>query len=217
MLRTRPPSRTFIVSASAATKVYGPGVQRAGPEVLDVLVELLGHHGHLRARQPGDAQGLHQPVHPTGRDTEQVAGRDHRGQRRLGAAAPLEQPLREVRPLTELGDRDVQSADTGVQVAVPVAVAAVGPLLVPGAVGGAADASASAESNAFTNMLAAPASGPGGLGQVLGQDLGRVDTGSSGHRVSFFEWVVRDYSKDPANGLPTETTDLPRSSDAARP
>jgi hypothetical protein len=42
-LTTRPPSRTFSTSASAATNVYGPGIQRPGPELLDGLVELTRH------------------------------------------------------------------------------------------------------------------------------------------------------------------------------
>ena len=135
-LITRPPSRTFIVNASAATNVNGPASQRAFAEVADQLVEVAGHHRDLGLREPGDPQGLHQPVHPPGGDPEQVAGRDHRGQCRLGPAAALQQPLGEVGALAQLGDRDVQGADPGVQVAVPVAVAAVGPRLVAGTVGG---------------------------------------------------------------------------------
>jgi hypothetical protein len=50
-LITRPPSRTFIVSASAATNVNGPASPGAVAELLDVLVEVLGHPGDLRLRQ----------------------------------------------------------------------------------------------------------------------------------------------------------------------
>ena len=43
-LTTRPPSRTFIVNASAARNVYGPLVERSGAEVGDLRVQLAGHH-----------------------------------------------------------------------------------------------------------------------------------------------------------------------------
>ena len=44
ILMTRPPSRTFMVNASAATNVYGPLVERTFAEVADQLVEIAGHH-----------------------------------------------------------------------------------------------------------------------------------------------------------------------------
>ena len=103
-------------------------VQRPGAEVLDMGVELRGHHRDLRLRQPGDAEGLDQLLHPPGRDPEQVAGRHHRDQRPLGPPAPLEQPVREVGALAQLGDRDLHRAGPGVEVPGPVAVAGVDPL-----------------------------------------------------------------------------------------
>jgi hypothetical protein len=45
------------------------------------------------------------------------SSRDHRGERGLGTPAPLEQPLREVRAMAQLGNRHVQRADAGVEVA----------------------------------------------------------------------------------------------------
>ena len=193
ILMTRPPSRTFIVSASAATNVYGPVVQRPFAEVADQLVELAGHHRDLRLRQTGDPQRLHQPVHPPGRDPEQVAGRDHRGQRCLGPAASLEQPLGEVGALAQLGDRDVEGPDPGVEVAVAVAVAAVGPRRVPGAVGGTADAvGIGGEQRVDERPAAARAAGPGwpGTGARAGTRQGRYWVSRSSW-CSFFEWVVR--------------------------
>jgi hypothetical protein len=69
-------------------KVYGAFVQRAGAELLDLLIEVLGHLAHLRLGQPADPQGAHELVHPPVRDPEQVAGRHHGGQRRLRPALP---------------------------------------------------------------------------------------------------------------------------------
>ena len=92
-------------------------------ELLDVLVELGGHPRDLRLRQRVDAEGLDQLVHPPGGDAGEVAVRDHGDQRGLGPLAALEQPLGEVGALAQLRDRDVDRADPGVQVAVPVAVA----------------------------------------------------------------------------------------------
>src|SRR4051794_16232898 len=63
----------------------------------------------------------------------------HAGEGPLGALAPLEQPVGEVRALAQLRDRDVDGAGPGVEVAVAVAVAPVGPFLADGAVLGAAD------------------------------------------------------------------------------
>jgi hypothetical protein len=60
---------------------------------------------HLALRQPGDAgvstsRSIRRGAHP-----EQIAGRDHRHERSLGSPAALQQPVREVRPRAELGDR----------------------------------------------------------------------------------------------------------------
>ena len=65
------------------------GVQRAGPERLDVRVELARHHRDLGLREVLDAQLLDQLLHPPGGDPEQVAGRHHRDQRLLRPTAAL--------------------------------------------------------------------------------------------------------------------------------
>ena len=114
------------------------GVQGPGAERGDLGVELLGHLRDLGLAQPGDPQGPDELVHPARADPEEVAGRDHRGQCRLRAAAAFHQPFREQRPFAQLGDRDVQGPHAGVEVAVAVAVAAVDPLGVPAPVLGAA-------------------------------------------------------------------------------
>jgi hypothetical protein len=98
-----------------------------------------GHRRDLRLRQPRDPEALDQLLHPPGAHPQQIAGGDHAGQGRFGAAAALEQPVREVRALPQLGDRHVQGAGAGVEVAVPVAVAVIGPVVAAFAVGGAAD------------------------------------------------------------------------------
>jgi hypothetical protein len=104
------------------------GVQRPGPEVLHHRVQLGGHHRHLRLAQPGDAESLDQLLHPPRADPEQVAGRHHRGEGCLRAAAALQQPVREVTTLPELGDRHVKGPGAGVEVPVPVTVADVHPV-----------------------------------------------------------------------------------------
>jgi len=99
------------------------GVEGPVAELLDVLVEVGCHPGHLRLRQRVDPERLDQLVHPPGGHAGEVAVRDHGDQRGLGALASFEQPLGEVGALPELGDRDVDGADAGVQVAAAVAVA----------------------------------------------------------------------------------------------
>jgi hypothetical protein len=106
----------------------GPGVQGAVPEGRDLLVKVAGHLADLRLAQPGDAQGLDEPLHPPGGDAQQVAGGDHGGQRPLRAAAALEQPVGEVGPRAQLGNRDVEGAGAGVELPGPVAIAGVDPL-----------------------------------------------------------------------------------------
>ena len=44
ILTTRPPSRTFIVNASAATNVYGPASSGRSRKSRDQRVEVAGHH-----------------------------------------------------------------------------------------------------------------------------------------------------------------------------
>jgi len=88
---------------------------------------VCGHPGDLGLRRGVDAEGLDQLVHPPGGDPGRVAvgcGGDQGG---LGALAALGQPLEEVGALAQLGDRDIDGANLGVQVGVPVTVALSGP------------------------------------------------------------------------------------------
>lgn len=71
-------------------------VQRAGPEVGDLGTQLSGHHADLRLRQSGIPRDSTSFSIRRVETPQQVAGGNHGGQRPLGTAAPLEQPLREV-------------------------------------------------------------------------------------------------------------------------
>src|SRR6201988_1799428 len=114
------------------------GSQRPGPKRLDGGVEFLGHHRHLRLRQRRDAQSLDQLVHPPRRHPQQIAGGHHRRQGPLGAFVAFQQPIREVRAVPQLGDRQIQTACTGFELALSIAVALIRPVAATFAVSGAA-------------------------------------------------------------------------------
>jgi hypothetical protein len=114
-------------------------VERPGTEVLNDLVEALRQPRDLALRHPLDPELLHQLLDPPGRDTGQVGIRDHRHERLLRPAPRLQQPVREVRTLAQLRQRELDRADPCVPVALAVAVAAVDPLRRALAVAGAAD------------------------------------------------------------------------------
>lgn len=104
-----------------------------------------------------------QPIGPTlGPSSPKVGPVDDSPcQRGLGAAAPLQQPVREQRALTHLWDRDIQRPNSGVQLAVPVVVAAVDPLHVKGAVLGDATGSPAPRAARWRMRRACGASDPG--------------------------------------------------------
>ena len=77
-----------------------------------------------------------------------------------------------------------------------VPVAAVGPLRV--GIGG--EQRVDEALHQFAQQVRA------GLCQVFVQELGGVDTGTSGHAVPLFEWVVGDSSKNHAVTAPMSTT-----------
>ncbi len=101
-------------------------VQPAGAEPLHHLVELGRHRADLRLAQAGDAEGGGELLHPPPRDAQQVGRCDDRGQRPLRAAAVL-QERREVRPVPQPRDRQLDGAGPGVPLPRPVAVARVHP------------------------------------------------------------------------------------------
>jgi len=130
------------------------GVQPPVAEVGDLGVEVLGHLADLRLAQPGDAQALDGLLHPPGRDAQQAAGGDHRGQCPLGPAAALQQPVGEVRPRAQLRDRHLQGAGAGIELPAAVAVADVGSRLAARAPYSAPQtASASADISVLMNVV----------------------------------------------------------------
>lgn len=92
-------------------------------ELFDVLAEIGSHPGDLRLGQRVDAELLDELVHPPGGDPGEVAVGHPGDQRGLRALAALQEPLGEAGALAQLGDRDVDGPDAGVQVAGAVTVA----------------------------------------------------------------------------------------------
>ena len=191
-LTTRPTSRTFIVNASAATNVNGPASPSGRVRnAVTCCVEVGGHPRDLRLRQRGDPQALDELVHPPGRDAQQVAGRDHADQRRLGPLAALEQPFREVGARAQLRDRHVDRAGPGVQLPVPVPVAGVHPLRAGQAVLGAADSvRVRAEQGVDHRRQQRAHQIRRRVGQRLAQQPGRVNHVWCGHRVDVLSRVL---------------------------
>jgi hypothetical protein len=66
------------------------GVEGPVAERLDLGVEFLRHDTDLGLRERGDAQRVDEFLHPSGRDTEQIAGRHHRGQGAFRSLTPFE-------------------------------------------------------------------------------------------------------------------------------
>lgn len=116
-----------------------PGIQGALPERADLGVEMSGHLRDLRARQALDPELLGQPLDPPGRDPEQIRGGHHGDQGLLGSAAMHQQPVREERALTQLRDRQLHGASTGVPLPRPIAIAPVGPSIAALAIASAAN------------------------------------------------------------------------------
>lgn len=106
----------------------GTGVQRPGSEGLDCLIEALGHLGDLGAGYAFDAEGLHDGVDPAGGYALYVALGHHRHQSPLSPPTGLQQPGGEVAAGAKLGDRQIEAARAGVEVAGTVAVSGVGAL-----------------------------------------------------------------------------------------
>ena len=128
--------------------------QRPGAEGRDPLVQVGGHGRDLRLGKARDPEGRGKLVHPPGGHAQQVSGRDHADQRRPGPLAPLEQPLREVRPGAQLRECHVERAEASVQVPMPVAVVLVDPIRgLPTPLGAADRASASADNNELITVV----------------------------------------------------------------
>jgi len=104
-------------------------------------------------------------------------------------------------------DRHVHRADPGVEVPVTVAVARVGPIGAAGAVLGPADRVGLRAHQGIDERGQQVAQQVwGGVGQLLVQEPGRLDTGSSGHRMLFSRVDLVGLSKNHAVAAYTSTT-----------
>jgi hypothetical protein len=112
------------------------GVQGPAPPGGHRVVELSTDPRDLRLGDPLQPHRTGHIVHPAGRHPLHVALGDHRGQRPLGPPARLQQ-RREVAPLPQLGDRQLNRAHTRVPLARPIPVAPGDPVGGALAVGGA--------------------------------------------------------------------------------
>lgn len=161
-------------------------IQRAVPEGFDLFVEFLRHDADLRFRQGRDAEGVDEFLHPSGRDPpEQITRGDHGRQGSFGAFAALQQPIREIGSLPQLGDGDVEGADSGIEVAVSVAVAGVRPFVGALPVAGTTQCvgfGAHQGVEEHRQQLAQQVGGAG-AGESVFEELAQVDIVGSGHRV----------------------------------
>ena len=110
--------------------------QRAIQEGVHPVVDVLAQLADCVLADPGQPHGLHQVVHPPGRDAADPGLLDDGHQGLLGRLAWL-QERREVAALPQLGDAQLQAAQARVQrpvaVAVAVSRALAGALVPPGA------------------------------------------------------------------------------------
>jgi len=102
-------------------------LDRAGEEGLDLVVDLFAQPADLALGDAAAAHRLDEVVHRAGGDSLDVGLLDHRCERLLGQPAGLQEP-REVRPLAQLGDAQLDRPGPGLPVPVPVAVALDQPL-----------------------------------------------------------------------------------------
>lgn len=117
-----------------------PTIQRPRAEGADALIQAPGELADLGLGHPADAKGCDQLVDPAGRDAEHVRLGDDLRERALAAPARLEQPVRKVRILAQLGDAQVDRPKASVPAPVAVPVALVDALRRPGAMRGAGEA-----------------------------------------------------------------------------
>ena len=96
--------------------------ERTVQELADPLVDILAQLRDRALRDAAQPHGLHQIVDASGRNTADPGFLDHRHQRLLRGLAGLEE-AREVAALPQLRHPQVQRAQTGVEGAIPIAVA----------------------------------------------------------------------------------------------
>src|SRR5207344_3578434 len=99
-------------------------VDRPVEEGIDPFIDVLAELGNLALRDAGQAHRLDQFVDPAGRDAADPGFLDHRDQRLLGGLARLEE-WREVRPLAQLGDAQLERAQARVEAALAIPVAVI--------------------------------------------------------------------------------------------
>jgi len=166
-------------------------------ELVHVLVEVGRHPRDLRFGEGVDAELLDQFVHPAGRDAGEVAVRNDRDQRCLGAFAALEEPLREVGSRAQFRDGDIDRPDASVEVPVSVAVAlgrAVGAGFAP--FGAGDGVRVGGQQGVDHGLQQAAHQIRRRVGEGFAKQAGRVDNMGCGHRDDAFRVEVRDFSKD---------------------
>ena len=167
-------------------------------ELGGMLIKISGHARDLGLRHGVHPQGFNQLIHPARGDPGEVAVSDHGDHRSLSTLAALQQPLGEVGALAQLGDRDVDRAHPGVQVAMAVAVAlgdasrsGFAPVRADdrGCVGGQQGVHHGLQE--LTHQIW------GRVGQEIAQQASRVDNMRCGHR----ETSIRVRSSELLEGL----------------
>src|SRR3546814_20361709 len=116
----RPPRSTRTDTLFPYTTLFRSlALDRAAEEGLHPLVDLAAQPRHLALADAIQAHGAHQIVDRAGGDALDEGFLDDRGQRLLGQAPGLQEG-REVAPLAQLGNPQLDRAGTGLPV--PVAV-----------------------------------------------------------------------------------------------
>ncbi len=87
-------------------------------EGVDLGVEDRADAADLALADPGDAERLHEILHPARRDPQHVGLLDHREERPLGAPARLKE-RGEVAAVAHPGNGQLDRADAGILSAVP--------------------------------------------------------------------------------------------------
>jgi hypothetical protein len=96
--------------------------ERAVQEGIHPFIDLLAELGDLGFADPGEPHRLHQVFHPAGGDAANPGFLDH-GDERLFRTLPRFEEGREITPLPQFRDAQLQRAEPGVEGALAIAVA----------------------------------------------------------------------------------------------